>query len=248
MPVSFTECMNVISSLKSTKTKLNSLPVWLFKRYAFIFCHIIVNLVNLSFSTGVFPTCLKDANITPIHKKGSKFDLHNYRPISTLPYLSKVFEKLLNSRLKAFVCRHNLLSQAQHGFQQGQSTQSALLDLMDHLYNAVESRNYSMAIFLDYQKAFDSIDQTILLRKLDRYGIRGIPLNLISSYLCNRRYRVCLNDYYSDYFTSTQGVPQGSILAPLLFNLFINDICYLSDSFKLVLYADDTTLIFSDSS
>ena len=166
----------------------------------------------------------------------------NYRPISLLPFFSKILERLLHNRLYNFLTEHNILSMNQFGFRKNYSTFLALMDLVDNISKNIDEGNYSIGIFLDLSKAFDTIDHTILLDQLFRYGIRGVTLNWFKHYLNDRKQFVSYNNTTSVSMKVTCGVPQGSILGPLLFISYINDIANVSNIFKINPFADDTSL------
>ena len=158
---------------------------------------------------------------------------------------SKIFEKILCDQLTRFISKNNILYENQFAFRKGYSTCHALLDFIDKVANAFELNEFLIGVFLDLSKAFDCIDHNILINKLCFYGIRGIPLLLIKSYLSNRKQYVSLGNYYSDHSTILTGVPQGSNLGPLLFLLYINDLPSVSNILSSILFADDTTLFLS---
>ena len=147
-------------------------------------------LYNKSFSSGIFPNILKEIKVIPIHKGESKLLTNNYRPISLLPIIGKILEKLMYTRLNQFLAHHNIISNTQYGFQKGKCTEQAIFDLQSKIINALENGEYPCCIFLDFAKAFDTVDKDILLFKLNHYGIRGNTLNWINSYLTGRNQKV----------------------------------------------------------
>jgi hypothetical protein len=203
------------------------------------------DIFNKSFATGLFPDKLKYAKVTPVFKNDDKFCVNNYRPISVLPIFSKILEKLMCHRLMAFVNKHNILCENQYGFREQHSTYMALLNVIDQISEEMDNKKYSIGIFLDLSKAFDTIDHSILLKKLEIYGIRGVALKWFSNYLLNRSQCVAINDVISLPNDIKCGVPQGSILGPVLFILYINDIVRVSKLLQFVMFADDTNLFFS---
>ena len=187
---------------------------------------------------------LKYAKVVPIHKAKSKQEVTNYRPISLLPLFNKIFEKLMHIRLIKFLELHKIIFKHQFGFQKEKSTSLAILDLCTQLVEAIENKKFSCCIFLDLAKAFDT-DHAILISKLEYYGIRGIALEWFKSYLTNRTQKVSINGTLSDSGHIKFGVPQGSVLGPLLFLLYINDMPLTSSTLKFHLFADDTSIFFS---
>ena len=188
---------------------------------------------------------MKIAKVVPLYKSSDRSNASNYRPISLLPCLSKVIEKLIYSRLTNFLNKHSILHQNQYDFHQGLSTSHALIDIATRIYDSIEKSFYTALVFVDYQKAFDTVCHGILFSKLERYGIRGSALGLIPSYLNNRKQSVNNNGYLCAPQNITYGVPQGSIWRPLLFLLYDNDIHKVVDHLNMAIsqYADDTCLI-----
>ena len=202
-------------------------------------------LFNRSLTQGVFPTPLKNAKIIPIHKGDSIFEMSNYRPISLLPIFSKLLEKIIYSRTIDFISKHNILYENQYGFRKGMSTEHAVNALLHNIVKCLENREVGFCILLDFAKAFDTVNHEILLKKLEYYGIRGIALKWFKSYLSERMQCTEIGNTQSNLNFIKSGVPQGSILGPLLFLLYINDIVLSSDVFKYILFADDTSLFYS---
>jgi hypothetical protein len=243
------EVNEVIISLKS-----NSAPGWDNVPSCFIklaknaLIPIICHLANLCFRQGIFPSALKKSIITPVHKGGNEEILGNYRPISVLPSISKILEKLLNKRLINYLEKYKILSNAQYGFRQGKTTDDAILNLTSFIVNNVDSGRKCLAVFLDLQKAFDTVSISTLENKLEMIGIRDTALQLFKNYLSDRTQRVKIGTHVSRDASISFGVPQGSVLGPTLFLIYINSLCDLQlDDAKLVAYADDTAIVFSDT-
>ena len=202
----------------------------------------IVHFLNLCLQQSVFPRQLKMAVVKPIYKTGNKQLFNNYRPISLLPVISKLLEKLIYIRLNGHLTSNDILSHCQFGFRKGMSTYMPILLLQDKITSALESNNVVCGIYLDLRKAFDTVDINILLGKLQCYGISGNAYNMIKSCLTERTQCVQLEGAKSNFLSVEIGVPQGSILGPLLFILYINDFPHVFEHITTYLYADDTAL------
>ena len=205
----------------------------------------MTHFINLSIISGVFPDQLKIARVIPLFKSGDKSIFTNYRPVSVLPAFSKILEKVIYNRLLDYLNKHKILSDNQFGFRKHHSTEYALTLLYDKISSAIDNNELTVGIFIDLSKAFDTVNHQILLDKLLHYGIRGVALNWFVSYLSNRHQFVQFNDTSSSLHIIKCGVPQGSILGPLLFPIYINDLCDVSKILDFILFADDTNIFFS---
>jgi hypothetical protein len=244
-PPSGQEVNNIILSFKSKGSNLNSIPSFIFKHITSEISPLVAQLINESFSEGTFPDILKVARVIPIFKAGRRDIIANYRPISTLHFLSKVFEKIVFNRMVAFFNKFDVISAHQFGFRRGRSTGDALLRYTDAIYEALNCGKSVVSVLLDLSKAFDTVDHDILLNKLSKVGIRGCSLQWFKSYLTNRVQYVEVNGTQSTSLPINIGVPQGSILGPLLFLVYINDMSKCSDKLSFVHFADDTTVFLS---
>ena len=220
-------------------------PIFL-KQAAQPIAQLIAILFNRSIQDGIFPEKLKTAKVIPLHKGGSSLSLSNYRPISLLPIFSKIFEKLAYYRIIEFIERHNILSKNQFGFQKNKSTELAVSSIVSRISKANENKKSSYCIFLDFAKAFDTVNHNILLEKLKYYGFRNQEFSWLESYLTNRTQFTKVGEEMSEIGYVKHGVPQGSVLGPLLFLLYINDISESSSILQFILFADDTTVYYSD--
>jgi len=205
----------------------------------------LTKLINQMLNDSKFPSLLKIAKINPIHKKDDVHNFGNYRPISVLSSVSKVFERIIYNQIYEHFQSKKLFYKSQHGFRSSHSTESAMLELLDKIINDMDENKCPINVYMDLSKAFDTLDHSILLDKLHHYGFRGNSLNLLKSYLSDRSQFVEFNNITSEPFKIKCGVPQGSILGPLMFIIYINDLPNTTNSFSPIIYADDTTLLTS---
>ena len=203
---------------------------------------VLTMIINQSLCTGIFPNKLKIAKVLPLFKKSDSHLFDNYRPISLLPTVSKIFEKVVYKQLYDYFSENNLIYKSQYGFRHLHSTELAALELSDRLSNNLDDGEIPIAIFLDLSKAFDTLDHGILLSKLKHYGLNESALRWFSSYLTDRHQYIHFDGTDSDMSSISTGVPQGSVLGPLLFLIYMNDVSEASDKFHSILFADDTTL------
>ena len=231
-----------IESLKNKKCSVNEIPVSILKLYKKQFAIPLTILFNNSINNGKFPQTFKHATVVPIHKKGSKYELSNYRPISLLNTFSKIFEKLMKKFLVNYLENKNILNQRQFGFRNGLSTFDALKTFSEDIYSNLNKKHSVLSIYIDFTKAFDTVKHDILLQKLHYYGIRGNIHNWFKDYLSQRTQSTKFFNSISPSLPIQYGVPQGSVLGPILFLLYINDIAHIFTNLKTVLFADDSTL------
>lgn len=208
----------------------------------------LTKIFNDSLSSGFYPQGMKIARVTPIYKSGSKISVSNYRPISVLPILNNIFERVIYTRLLNFLERYDVLYCFQYGFRRKIGTSTALNEIINMIQCNLNDRKKAAGLFMDLTKAFDTVNHQILLGKLETYGIRGTPLKLFTSYLANRSIVVRANNMESSQHTIGISVPQGSVLGPILYLLYVNDMGALKLNGKLRLFADDSSTFYQSNS
>ena len=238
------EVSNTIQQLKNS-SNLSDIPTKFLKMISSHLETLLSNLFNECLSLGIYPNSFKTALVQPRYKSGSRKSILNYRPISILPVLGKVFERLIFKRLYNFVTNSGIISPNQFGFIKNKSTSQANLKLIHTCLPALNKETYTLSVFLDFSKAFECVNHKILLDKMYRYGIRGNSNSLIKSYLSNRRQRVKIDDILSDEVGIDVGVPQGSCNGPLFYLLYANDLNRILDGVSTVMFADDTVVSIS---
>lgn len=246
-PVTPSEVFNVIMSLKN-KSGLDyyGMNAALLKFVGDLIARPLSSVLNSCITEGCFPQVLKISMVVPIHKKGSVDDVDNYRPITITPILSKVFENVIKTRLLNYFEGNHILDPCQFGFREGRSTIAAVSKLIDEVVDDLDQGKRTEVTLCDLTKAFDCVSLAILLEKLSIYGVRGIPLKLLESYLTNRKQYVNFGGARSEVLVQAHGVPQGSVIGPILFVIYINDLPSNIESAKVILFADDTSLYTSD--
>ena len=243
-PVTHDELSKIISNLKLTSTNIDHIPVRLFKSIKHLISDTLIKLINFSFSQGTFPNIFKTAKITPVFKKNDRKIVSNYRPISCLPFISKIFERCYCNRLVSFFEKYSIFSDKQFGFRKNISTQDAILNFSEKVYDALNSKDHNISVLIDLKSAFDTVNIPILLNKLELYGVRGVALSWMRNYLQNRQFQVKYNGNLSSIRSVNIGLPQGSLIGPICFITYINDLPLVSDKLFSTLYADDTNFSY----
>jgi len=243
-PCSSSQVSKIIDSLDlHTASGYDKIPNKFLKRYKSRLLNSVVNLLNMLIKASIFPDDLKIAIVVPVYKSGPKSDLSNYRPIFLVPAIAKLYEKILFDQILKYMLLNNLISESQYGFLPGRSTEDALLKVNKEILHLLNNKEKVVSIFIDISKAFDTIEHKLLLKKLEYLGFSSNAVTLIKSYLDNRKQCVRLNQTLSPCRLNKFGVPQGSVLGPLLFIIYLNDIYTLSLHGQVITYADDTCIL-----
>ena len=225
-------------------TGLDGIPARFLRDGAEVLKIPVTFIINMSISEKTVPSDLKLAKVKPLYKKNSSLEVGNYRPVSILSIVSKILEKAVYTQFEAFLINNNLLYEFQSGFRSLYSTDTCLIHLQDHIKMKSSKGLFTGMVMLDLQKAFDTVDHDILCGKLKIMGVESIEW--FRSYLSNRKQLVYINDTYSEPANIVCGVPQGSILGPLLFLCYVNDMSIsIDEEAKLILYADDSAILYS---
>jgi exonuclease III len=244
-PPDITEVTQVILSLKKSSCGVDSISPMIIKSLGHIVAPYITFLIEKILETGTYPDCLKIALVTPINKSGDIANPCDYRPVSVLPTINKVIEKIIYNRLVNYFEKNDIIFQRQFGFRRKSGTEGAAIELVHHVQREIDNKKKVSLVFMDLTKAFDIVDHALLREALWNVGIRGPPLKILTSYLDRRMQTVKIGNERSETRRVTSGVVQGSVLGPLLFNVFINEIAKLNLSGELFLYADDVVLVNS---
>lgn len=246
-PVTEDEVNSTLNTLKTNSASgPDDISNFVLKNISKLVSKPLAHLCNLSFQNGTFPNKLKETVVIPVYKGGDKTLMSNYRPISLTNGLAKTFEKLIKKRLVLFLETKNLLSQNQFGFRQARSTQDALFELTKYLYEGLDNNKKCVAVFLDLAKAFDSVSHVILLKKLQAIGVRGQALSWFKTYLLDRQQITKIAGVESQPMKINYGVPQGTVLGPILYLIYANDLCAMKINGKIISFADDTAVLFQD--
>ncbi|CAH2106185.1 unnamed protein product [Euphydryas editha] len=244
MKVSPSEVEKVINMLSSKKSPgIDGIRVQDIKYLRKQISPILANFINMCLTKGLYPDQLKSAIIRPIYKSGSHLEYVNYRPIAILSVIDKIVEKIVVGQITKFLETHNILTDSQHGFRKGRSTVSALSSFAEYVNEALDSGEQLIAIFIDYKKAFDTLDHNILLQAMHECGIRGPTNNWFRSYLSNRKIRTLINGVTGEDAAVSSGVPTGSVFGPVGYVMHVNSVANVVSNCQVFMYADDMCVV-----
>ena len=242
------EVFKTVKNINVSKSSgIDNLSSFLLKQAFSILLPELTFLFNLSLDKAIFPEQWKKALVIPIPKSGNLTSVQNYRPISLLPLPGKILEKLVHTQISNFLEENSLLTDKQHGFRKSHSTVHSVSQFVNYVNTNLDVKKVTLAAFIDFRKAFDCVQHGTLLEKLCLMGLDLSVVQWVQSYLNNRKQRVLANNVYSGFQTITQGVPQGSVLGPLFYILYANDLVELFKDCEVALYADDTVLYTADT-
>lgn len=245
-PASVGEVKNIITALQNKKsTGIDEVPIFLIKQCIDEFTQCLVHIINKSMQLGQFPQRLKTGLIVPIYKKDDENDIKNYRPICLLNVFSKIIERVVADRLTTFLNSFNLLTTSQHGFRSNLSTETAAIELVQYISSKLDSNEFAMGVFFDLSNAFDTLDINFIEVKLEKLGIRGNVCKWLVSWLTKREYYVKMQNSLSKKYEISLGTPQGSVLGPLIFLIYVNELPNFISYGKVIMYADDTSIVIS---
>lgn len=249
VPTTKQEIKTIIDTLKNGKTPgYDSVTAEMLKEISEEISTPLEYLINNIFSTGICPSHFKMSIVKPLFKKGEKTKPENYRPVSLITNITKIFEKIIKVRMTQYLDKYRMISEKQYGFRQGISTQDAIANITSKIYECMEDGLMTIGIFLDLSKAFDTVNHGLLLEALEELGFRGTVLKLFSNYLTNRKQSVQIKNKISSQQTITCGVPQGTVLGPILFSIYINKLLTLKCGGEIFSFADDTVVLYKDDS
>lgn len=245
-PTSSDEVEKVISALPNKKsTGIDEVPIYLIKKCKSEISPLISKMLNISFEETEFPPFLKQSLVIPIYKKDDPLAIENYRPISLLSTISKIIEKIVINRIDNFLNKFKILRREQHGFRAEHSTETAVTEFVQHVYDLLDRKEYVLGFFFDLSRAFDCLNFELILTKMQTLGLRGKIMEWIESYLRGRTMKIKIKDVFSSVYEIDSGVIQGSTAGPKLFLLYVNDLPEHISFGRVFLYADDTSIVIS---